>query len=457
MAFGKDKQIIGGIAPYGGSFAQKARATARRPRGSGGGGGAGFHWRDCYKPAEYLPGDIVRLIRADYTQKISYDGSTIVEETFPYVMFREHHDGDHSCVCSAGPLFGQRGKADPCPSCDIFWEDVREKKAKKSRGDKTETPQRMRASDMFAWNVWDYGTYVQLPEIDRSTGSIKMKQDGTPFYRWEKGNPNDPQYAGKLLGWKQGMLLPWSMTGSFKESLLVQQEIVSMACLSCGNRSGVVCTAKLCGGCKQVIYNPNSSPLNAEQRREIDNNIFTCPQCKHVGYVEESIQCMTCQKPMRASIFDVDLQVMRQRVSANKTELKIINFSEPRPIQVADPNVLQTIQPLDLLKKFAPTPPDVQQKIMKLPPPRSEAPQMPVQGMPQFAPTGMPSMGGMPPMAPMYQVQQPMQTAAQMPPMQQVPQQYVPADQQQVQQMGLQGYAVPYNVPGAPGTGQPSQ
>lgn len=396
MAFGKDKSQLGRVGSFGGNFLQKAKTQARRPER---GGYAAPYWKDTYRPPDDSA-DIIRLIPGDYTCEVSHDGETVVQEAFPYYTYREHHNGKRGCICCAGPLFGHKGKAEYCPSCDLFWEDVAERKAKKARGDKTKGPNRMSARDLHAFTVWDYGLYFEVPQVD-GQGNLRMNpKTNQPYTQLEKGDPNDPKYQGKP--WKQGRLLAWSMGQTYLDTFVEWSKQVGKCCKSCGARDSIKTTAKICGNpeCGAVVYDPRTTTLSKEQREQIDYYPYKCPHCQVESYVAEQIECSNCTSPAKATIFDVDFQVQRLKTQGQQTFLQIFTFSDPRPIQVADPEVLKTIKPLDLKKKFAPTPPQEQAKIygFQLSPPAQEYQHM-------APPTASPNPNIEPPVVPQMQPQ----------------------------------------------------
>lgn len=434
MAFGKDNSHLGNIPAYGGSFSQRAKTQARRPPNKGGGGGGGgVYWRDTYKPPEHTQ-DIIRLVAGNYDIQLSHDGETIVTEAQPYVPYREHHNGDRGVICSGGPLFASKKGALPCPGCVIFWEDVAIRKAKKASGDTTKGPNRVGCRDLYAFNVWDYGLYYKVPQVDKATGQFRMNQKGEPFYDWEKGHPNDPSKQG--LEYKYGHLLAFPMGETYKTTILTWDTKVGHSCRSCSSLDSIVTVMKLCGNpqCRQPIYDPNNCTLTPEQRQQIDDYPYACQHCQQTNYVNEIIQCTRCQNPVRATIFDVDIQVQRMGTKGQQTFLQIFNNSEPRPIQIADPAILATVKPLDLLKKFAPTPPELQYKILGITP-SAQTQQHPgpmAPPMQQMQPPPM-QMGGAPPITPPRTPGAPPMQMQQLQPMAQ-PQQYQPPMQQQPQQ-----------------------
>lgn len=432
MSFGKDQSQLAAIPVFGGNYIQRAKTAARRPQFEGGGGD--FFWKGNYRPPTHAP-EMVRLVAGEYQQQITHDGINIVTETLPYVRVREHTSKQgskitKSSICSAGPLFASAFTSQylgqPCNCCPIWVEDVQVRKAKKAQGDRTMGPNRMGMRDMFAFNVWDYGLYFEVPDVD-AQGQFRMNsRTNQPYTSWVKGNPNDPRMQGRP--WRQGMMLPWYMGKTHWQSLInYDANVVGSRCKTCGTLGSLVCVMKICGNpeCGQFIYDPNSTTLTEEQREQIDFYPYTCPKCGKRAYVDEVIECLSpgCGKPERTRMWDVDLLVQRMKSGdGQQTILQILNHSEPRPISVPDPSA---IKPLDLLKKFRPTSLENQLKIHGILGQPAQGTTMAMQGMAppqavQYPPGYMPppQQGYAPPM--MQQMQQqmplPMQQAPMMPP-----------------------------------------
>lgn len=363
MSFGKDESHLGNIPPYGGNYIQRAKSHAKRPVRSGGGGGRMPHWKDGFKPSLVYP-SLGRLIPGAYPQQVTHDGETVVEETFTYVKWREHvsksSGSPRSAICSGGALFANKKSALPCEGCVTWWEDVRERKAKSARGDKTRGPNRMSCRDQYSYTWFDYAPYWKMPDIDKQTGQPRLNPNtNEPYYHWETGSVNDPKFAGKE--WKQGHLLSWSMGSTYQDVLIMQAKQIGMHCNTCKGMGCIATLMKICGNpqCGQFIYDPNNTTLTIEQQNTIDYDKYSCPQCQQSNYVDEVIECANCtpqgHTPTRASIFDVDLQVQAAGNPGSQTFLQVLTTSQPRALQIADPKVLESVKPLDLLKKFAPT------------------------------------------------------------------------------------------------------
>lgn len=458
--FGKNPQGLGGMPTFGAQQFVSAGKRAQYDRKE-------YHWKGAYKlPVSPGPPDIGRLIPGSYLQQWLDDDGNLQEGELPFVMYKEHHNGRASCVCSAGPYCAVKDKALPCPSCGVFWQDHAIRKMKKANGDRTPGPERISLRDYFAFNWWDYGLYYQVPQLQRNGQPRLSQKTGQPYTEWVKGQPNDPRYHGYPFKW--GHLMPWSVSSGYKDTLDTYTKIVANGCASCGGRDTIVTITRNCGNpqCKAVIYDSNTT-LSPEQRAIIDYSRFQCPACGQRNFTTEQIQCKTCQNPKRASIFDVDLQVMRSSSQKGTAALHIVNYSEPRPLQVP-PEVAAQIQPLDLLKKFAPTAPDDQNRIMGLGALQQNMAQpgylgvqaygQPMSGMPPQAPVAAPPgmawqpPQGMPPQQPYAPVpyqQPPMAPPAMAPPG------FAPAPMQMQQPQWPQQAPMQMQAPAFPAMAQP--
>lgn len=408
--YGKDPNALAGMPTCGASLTQQLTTSgAQAPRTP-----YNNYWADSYRPPEHSP-DIIRLIPGSYLQQeIGADGLS-VDVTTPFIRYTEHHNGHAGCICSAGVHANSKDKALPCPSCAIFWEDRAIQNVKKANGDRQRGPTRMSRTEKFAFNVWDYGLYYYTPQVSKKTGLPYKNSKGEQQFTWEKGVLNDPLRMGQAF--KYGHLLPWPMGKTFKDTLNTYAKLVSNSCKSCGGRDTIVTMAKYCGNpevgpdgtlaCGTMVYDAQNTTLTPEQRAQIDYQRHTCTRCGYTGFVVEQISCKNCSNASRASLFDVDLQVLRIVPPGAQQEdniygskrggvpfLQIINWSEPRQLQ-APAEVIATIQPLDLLKKYAPTLPDRQNQVMNITGMQQKLAQPPVSTtpmtstMPVVAPPGM--------------------------------------------------------------------
>lgn len=368
MSFGKDDRHLDNIPGFGGAtFGQQAAAASARPQRRE---GKTPYWRNNFDLSENpARQDVFRILRGSYRQQIVQEG-TLVEEVFPFVIFREHYHGSlqKGAICSAGPFYLDRERRQPCEGCAIHWEDWEIRRDKKNRGDNSRGPNRISMTDKYGFSVWDYAYYFEMPQVDQS-GQYRMNpRTNQPYTEWTKAaNPQDPQFAGKK--WKQGDLRPWAVGKTWKETLVNWNVSIGTCCVKCGARGSVQSRGWYCGNpqCRQLIFDPNNTTMPEEQQAEVTKQPYHCAHCGQRSLMHEEVFCAQCGQGQRASIFDVDLYGFRQRSGdGNQTQLIITGHSEPRAIQVTDPNVLKDIKPLDLLKHYAPTPVDVQRKLWNI-------------------------------------------------------------------------------------------
>lgn len=384
-AFGKDDAHLANIGGFGASFGQQAAQSLQRgPRGSR---GTAAYWKDSFDISEQpATPDTFRILRGAYQQQyVNRDSGELFVDTRPYLFWREHFAGglQRGGICSAGPFHGDKNKRQPCLGCDVFWRDYDERKAKKNRGDNTKGPNRISLTDKFAFTVWDYGLYFEMPDVDR-TGQFRINQrTGQPYTTMVKAyNPNEPRFAGHR--WEQGRLQPWSVGSTWFQYLHnYNTSVVGNCCSSCGAHGSVYSLGWYCGNpqCGQMLFDANNTTMSVEELEAKKVNRCLCPHCGQNLFPQERVGCQNCARGQRATIFDVDLVGFKQRSGdGNQYNLFITSFIGPCPIRVQDPKVLETIQPLDLVKRYEPTPLDKQQEMwgsLNMTAPQAMAPQYP--------------------------------------------------------------------------------
>lgn len=372
MAFGKDPRGAENVIPYGGGTMQQRDALrrtkqkeARAQRGSG-----APYWKGTFKlPQEFSR--LGRFIAGAYPNTYSLDGETTQTDTLEYYIYAEHFHGAsrRGAICSAGPFYANKKKAEPCAGCQMFWEDVRERQAKKARGDRSKGPNRMSRRDMFAFNWWDYGLWLKLPRTDVDGNVIINPNTNQPYTDWEMAHPSDPRQAQYESKW--GNLVVWPMSETYKDQLFAYADrTICNDCATCGSQGTVVAVAKVCGNpnCGRTVYDPQSTSMSVEKQRKIDATPYRCEHCGEELFLREILSCRVCGQygaaPKRATIFDVDLELIAVPSGDGKqTNLQILNRSNIRSIQVADPQILSSIKPLDLITKFKPTPLEKQHEL----------------------------------------------------------------------------------------------
>ena len=492
MAWGKDDSQIKRItAANRGSLGQHAnieRARREEQKKNRANGGASY-WRDRFKLSKEFP-SMIRLIPGSYSWDEEVDGQLVRYEGMEYYLYVEHTHGatKRGCICSGGPFrFTNSESREPCIGCTIRDEDYANSRGRKDK------VSRMGVRVVRALTVYDYGPRLKTPRSDGKGGYVMNQNNNEPYYDW---NPLSFEHAEMMLRQnpgaeiKYGALLAWSMNKTQWESLVQYGDEVRKDCATCGTMGSIRTVARVCACCGAHVYDPNNTSLTPEQQIKMDKQYYACPQCGGSAPLGETIYCGTCHEmtnrgqpmtPKRATIFDIDLMVKGVAAGDDGKQITLLipNRSGPRPISVADPKVLETIKPLDLEKKFAPTPLDVQSKTWNIPldilragsPPGVtytgpqggvQAPMMGQQPMGVQQPPMMPQMGMAPPMmgVPAMGVQQaPMAVPQTTAPQQQWSPPAVPGTQQQPpQQYAPPNMAQPMTAPQAPafpGAGMP--
>lgn len=367
MAFGKDPKHLSTIPNYGGNFVQKSRMAIRRRQSSGTSGGKPF-WKDNFRPPE-LYSTIVRILPGQYEQFINDGFDNAVKVTAPFVKYREHttkfNGRIRSGICSAGPLYENWKLREDCVGCKLDWEDYLARKEIKRQGGNPGS-QKVSSVEKYAYSVWDYAAYFKIPQTDKSGQPRMNPKTNQPYYDWATGDPNDPRFHGAEH--IQGHALAWACGSSYQAILVDKAVQIGNSCANCGSRDSITAVVKMCGNknCGHPIYEPDNTTLTAEQRKRIDEEPYTCPSCGEKNPVDELIECANCTpqggEARRAQLWDVDLQVQLLQAGDRKM-LQIHSYSDPRPIQINDPEIMKRAQPLDLIKQFAPTPREKQEEL----------------------------------------------------------------------------------------------
>ncbi len=374
MSFGKDPSMLKSV----GSFRQQSERLTKRPQRSGGGGNAGARYRDRYRPSELAP-DTVRLVPGNYKVEIVEEdgrgGYQVVAIEMPNFKVREHFYARNkkTAICSGGPLAEIKGRRDPCIGCDQFWAGMRkDQNGKSMRGP-------MGMSDSYVFNVLHYANYHEVEQRD-GQGAIRANPNtGAAYTEWvvcnaTYGAPCPACQAGKKTEF--GRMLHWSLGYGHYKTLLSAEEQIGRSCASCAGVNTIDWEAWLCSNpeCQDSVIEKATTSLSPEEIKKTVYDQVKCPKCGHFGFLMEYIECRGCDAPRRASLFDVDMNVMRikqGRGESQTTVLQVSQWSAPRPI---DQNVKDKVKPFPLDKLFAPTPIDKQAEMFGLPMPSGDKP-----------------------------------------------------------------------------------
>jgi hypothetical protein len=350
MAYGKAPIAAADV----GGWRQKAgirsfeKNQLREKRKSFGGSRIG----NSFTPSE-TP-ELIRLIPGSY--KIARavelpDGKFGVQtETLPYLEATMHEwwfDGDRGrkekrdIICSAGPLFNSREHAQPCVGCKIFWNaPVGADGKRKSR---------VNIKELTVFSVLVYGTFVKVEQIDRNTGLVKINEKtGKPYCYWTKKNQQHP----RGLEEKEGHVMHWAMGSHQFNNIRIYDALIGKSCFNCKAQDSVVRYMMICRQCKAPIVDCGTTNISPQDQDKMLEQSNECPHCKKTDYLEEICDCLACGNPRRATIWDVDINLMRTPGSqGNPSQLVITSWSQPRPV---DPSY--NAAPLNLSSMYAPEP-----------------------------------------------------------------------------------------------------
>jgi hypothetical protein len=160
-------------------------------------------------------------------------------------------------------------------------------------------------------------------------------------------------------------------------TLLSRQDQIGRNCVSCGGTNCIRTLAWLCRNteCGNAVIDLTTTELSPDDIQKLTKKVTTCPFCRHLGYLEEYVECDNCtpvgRNPVRATLFDVDMNVMRVENAARNdgkksgTTLQVSQWTEARAIPERYAEMVKKVFPLDRI--YCPTPLDQQAKMLKLP------------------------------------------------------------------------------------------
>lgn len=380
MAFGKNPEVR---AKQAGSFHLSATARQmdqaeqkqRRASSGGGGGGGGARFNDQYRPTT-VGQDKIRVIAGDFVNQRGFVETVggrkvgqIITENFQWYTYAEHFNArnNKSSVCSAGPLWMLKDEKCDCIGCDQYWSG-------KTRGpDGKPKTGFMSRRELNALTVLHYAKYYKVEQIDNSTGRPKFNpRTNEPYYQWVTANHNNKDLIKLAKEERDGARLHWSLGTTHFNTLVEYAKVVANDCISCGNQASIEAEAYICAHCGDVVIEKATTQLSEDDILRTIARPVRCPDplCegnKEPSMLQEVMRCTCCENPVRASVFDVDLQVKLAKSSdpnSKTTTLMIVGRGRPSPV---DPKYQSFTEPLDLPKIFSPTPLDIQRTLFNVP------------------------------------------------------------------------------------------
>lgn len=377
MPFGKDRNGLGNVAPFGAntSFSQRAaffreQQNSQRQRTGGGGGMFADRFKPTTDPNKFDEG---RLIKGDYEFTGCDKDRNIYTYKLEYWPYTEHFDGrnEKSTYCSAGIFKNFKDHRDPCSGCDLFWE-TREK------GPGGRGKSRVSNQDKYAFNFLHYNPYHKTPQIDRQTGQIRTNpENGEAYTEWTACQGRLCPFCPQKLETIPARTLKWEMGYSHFAALTTNyQNAIGNTCKSCGAKDSIYTLAYTCSNsiCGEAIIDMADTTLRDEDIFKIKNAPVLCAHCKQEGWLNEVFKCNGCNAPQRCDIFDVDIKIQRAptgKGDGNATNLIVSSWSSPGPI---DPRFTSLIKTYDMPKIYAPTALDVQARLFGLSAPAAGGP-----------------------------------------------------------------------------------
>lgn len=300
--------------------------------------------------------DVVRVLYGQYKNLLTDDDDAITEHVLPYYTYVQHyHAGLKKYLqCSAGPLGHRKGKSDPCPSCSLFWQQKDEGR---------DGPMSRRR--VYVFTVLQYGTFAELPQVDRDGRQRVNTTTGKPYLEWRLVRPHEKGSLPPNAKIREGSTLHWSLGQAHLTALEVADRQIGRSCAACGGKDTLSTLHWQCTQCEAPLIDPENTNMTPMQIESITSHPegATCTVCEYTGPLKEVVLCSRgCSHPIRADMFWVDLTINATKDANGKgTTLHVLDASAPRSI---DKRYEEFAKPMDLPVLFAPTPPDEQERIL---------------------------------------------------------------------------------------------
>lgn len=349
MAYGKQPLQSANV----GGWRQRAgirQNEKQKAMSSGRGGFAGSRFSNQFKPplgvttlARLIPGQY-KVQRAVEVERNKWGLQT---DTLEYFEAAEHFDGrtKQSTICSGGAIWFKKDFAQPCIGCRGYFASPKDSQGRRKG--------RFGRRNIFVFSVLEYGTFCKIEQMD-ANGLIKLSEKtGKPYTEWKRKS----ECGGRgIIEEKEGHVQHWTVGYGHLEVIKGYDAIIGKTCVSCGSPDTITRRALLCPKCGTDIIDCASTTVSPADQDKMLYTDTECTYCKHVAPLNEFIECSQCSNPVRASVFDVDINMQRLD-TAGQTQLIFTSWSKPHPI---DPSY--KARPLDLPAIFQPDSIEVQER-----------------------------------------------------------------------------------------------
>lgn len=350
MAFGKDSKAMGAVASFrqaSGQFTQNKREKKK--------GGLPYYV-DKYEPSTTQV-DVIRLVPGEYLQdEVTGDDAataTVKQIVSAFIKFTDHFDGQkqRGAICSAGPFAGFRSKRAPCHGCEIYWATA----ARNGQGRFEST--RMSKQGKYAFSVFDLSQYHKMDQVDKDTLQPKINQvTKLPYFNWVKcqGELCDACRSG--LESKMGHMTHWPMNFTQLEVLRSCVLQIGRSCAKCSDTNCISSLGWMTQCCGAEVVDMHTTSFNQKDLLDLTDKPYTCTACQKAEFLVEVYECRTCasrgQSGVRATLFDVNLNVQYIVGANNQKALQVGGWSVPHPLP---PQYAELAKPIDLVARYAPT------------------------------------------------------------------------------------------------------
>jgi len=161
---------------------------------------------------------------------------------------------------------------------------------------------------------------AEVDQLD-ANGDVKKNANGYPYKEWVKVSTQmmaSVNYRNRSAEMVDHLKLIWTMRQGEWDALWKFNDTIGLDCANCGTAESVVTAQWVCPTCKNPHFDMLVNDYDTEEVQKAIIQPMDCDVCGERNFPEELVQCLAdCGKPVRQSIFDVNIKV-RQNVTPMK-------------------------------------------------------------------------------------------------------------------------------------------
>jgi len=362
--FGKNERRLDDIPVHHGNVQQQA-ALSRKAGRQDNAPKRKEYWSEQFKlPIGADNAATIKVVPGEYETIECTDKGELYRVRSIWKKAYEHATRSGTGICSGGPyrfMESFSDQRDPCHGCDISWEDRWERRAK---GENEWENRKVRTSALYGFSVAVLGTVHLVPSIygpkSKHAGQVKVDSKGNKVMEWVCCSRRGCEGCRTGAESQDGILLPWVMRTSHFRTLTGWSASIGQDCLMCGGERTISIDTWNCPTCQEVVVDERTTNRSREDLDAFVMDTVICPKCRNEVMLQEVISCTGCDSPLRANLWDVEIDVYAEKDANGHLNLQKARVSRPKGVEERYAHLV--IEPLDMDALLRPTSLETQAK-----------------------------------------------------------------------------------------------